>query len=73
MSSPNHNFKITLKACRTNANLKQQELADKLGVCRDTVSNWEKGETSPTSLQLQKISLITGIPMDFIFLPSVLQ
>lgn len=66
-------FKITLEACRVNVNLKQQELADKIGVCRTTICNWEKGRTSPTSVQLQKISEITGIPMDYIFLPKILQ
>ncbi|MDE6477069.1 MAG: helix-turn-helix domain-containing protein [Mycoplasmoidaceae bacterium] len=73
MSTPNYTFKISLKACRVNADLKQKELAEELGVCRATVVNWEKGETSPTSVQLQKISKITGIPIDFIILPSILQ
>ncbi len=73
MPNPNYNFKITLEACRVNAKLKQQDLADKLGVSRSTVGNWESGKTSPTSVQLQKISLLTGVPMDFIILPTVLQ
>ncbi|MDE6412306.1 MAG: helix-turn-helix transcriptional regulator, partial [Eubacterium sp.] len=56
MPISNYNFKISLKACRINANLKQKELADKIGVSRDTIRNWEKGNTSPTIIQLQKIS-----------------
>lgn len=70
MANPNYDFKITLEACRVNANLKQQDLADKLGVCRSTIRNWEIGKTSPTVPQLQKISLLTGVPINFIFLPS---
>lgn len=73
MSDNNGNLHITLEACRVNANLKQQELADKIGVSRTTICNWENGKTSPTSVQLQKISEITGIPINFIFLPIVLQ
>lgn len=73
MSNTNASFYITLEACRINAKLKQQELADELGVSRTTICNWEKGRTSPTSVQLQKISKITGVPMDYIFLPTVLQ
>ncbi len=73
MPNSNYDFKITLEACRVNAKLKQCELADKIGVSRSTIGNWEKGRTSPTSLQLQKISMLTGIPIDYINLPDVLQ
>ena len=73
MPISDYDFKISLKACRINADLKQQELADKLDVSRDTIRNWEKGNTSPTIIQLQKISAITGIPINFIFLPNILQ
>lgn len=72
MGAINSDFRISLKACRVNATLRQSDLAIKLGVCKDTVANWEKGITSPTSVQLQKISEITGIPMNYIFLPSIL-
>lgn len=73
MTNSDCNFRITLEACRVNVKLKQQELADKLGVSRTTVWNWANGKTSPTSVQLQKISIITGVPMDYIYLPSILQ
>lgn len=73
MANPNYDFKITLEACRVNANLKQRDLADKLGVSRATIGNWEKGKTSPTVPQLEKISLLTGVPINFIFIPALLQ
>lgn len=72
MSPTNCDFKISLKACRVNANLRQTDLASELGVCKDTIKNWEMGKTSPTSAQLQRISEITGIPMNFIYLPVIL-
>ena len=72
MSTTNCDFRISLKACRVNVNLRQSDLASRLGVCKDTIKNWEQGTTSPTSVQLQRISEITGIPMQYIFLPCTL-
>ena len=66
-------FSMTLKACRVNADLSQKQLAEKLGISRATVVNWEKGKTSPTSVQLLKISKISGIPVNYIFIPDILQ
>ncbi|MBQ7067012.1 MAG: helix-turn-helix transcriptional regulator [Lachnospiraceae bacterium] len=59
--------KISLAAARTNAQLKQKEMADLLGVDVSTIINWEKGKSEPSASQLRKISEISGIPMDFIF------
>lgn len=66
-------FSMTLKACRVNADLSQKQLAEKLGISRATVVNWEKGKTSPTGVQLLKISKISGIPVNYIFIPDILQ
>ena len=60
---------ISLKAARVNADLTQKELADKLNVSVDTVLNWESGKTEPKHSQLKQISELSGIPMDFIFVP----
>lgn len=38
-------LKISLKAARINANLTQQEVADKIKVSKHTIINWEKGKT----------------------------
>lgn len=62
--------KITLEAARVNAGLTQKELAELLGVSNVTVVNWEKGNTEPTISQLKVISDLSGIPMDFIFIPE---
>ena len=61
--------KITLEAARVNAHLTQKELAEILGVSNTTVVNWEKGKTEPSLSQLKKISELSGIPSDFIFIP----
>lgn len=61
--------KITLEAVRVNAKMTQKEWAKELGVSNATVVNWEKGNTEPSLTQLRKMSELSGIPMDFIFVP----
>ena len=62
--------KITLEAVRVNAKKTQKEWAESLGVTSSTVVNWEKGNTEPTISQNRKMSELSGIPMDFIFVPD---
>lgn len=61
---------ISLEAARVNARLTQKELAKILGISNATVVNWENGKTEPSLSQLRKISELSGIPMDFIFVPE---
>ena len=61
--------RISLAAARVNANMNQREFAGFMGVDVSTVTNWEKGKTEPSASQLRKISEVSGIPMDFIFVP----
>ena len=62
--------KITLPAARVNAGMNQREMAQYLGVDVSTILNWEKGKSEPSTSQLRKISEVSGIPMDFIFVPE---
>ena len=62
--------KISLEAVRVNAKCNQKEWAELLGVSNKTVVNWENGTTEPTLSQLRKMSELSGIPMDFIFVPD---
>lgn len=63
--------KVTLPVARKIADLTQKGLASALGVSESTVINWEKGRSEPTVIQAQKISEVTGIPLDgIIFLPA---
>lgn len=62
--------RISIAAFRVNAELNQREFADKMGVSLATVVNWESGKTEPTASQLRTISQLSGIPMDFIFVPA---
>lgn len=45
-------------------NLSQEELAEKVGVTRQTISNWELNETSPDLKQAKKLCDIFSISMD---------
>lgn len=62
-------IKISLEAARVNAGLTQEQAASKLGVSRGTVINWEKGKVAPRIPEMDRISKLYGIPVDFIFLP----
>lgn len=62
--------RISLEAARVNAGLTQKELAEILGVSNVTIVNWEKGNSEPSVSQLRTISELSGIPMDFIFIPD---
>ncbi len=49
---------------RKNMKLSQEELGAKVGVTRQTISNWELGETSPNPEQLKLLSKILNISID---------
>ena len=61
---------ISLAAVRVNAGKTQREWADELEVSVDTVTNWEKGKTEPKLSHLKKMSQLSGIPLDLIFVPE---
>lgn len=62
-------MKISLKACRINADLTQQEMADAMGVSKPTIIAWETGQRQVKPAYLPMISQVTGIPIDCISLP----
>ena len=49
---------------RKNNNLSQEELAEKVGVARQTISKWEMGDTTPDINQVKAISKIFNISID---------
>lgn len=63
-------IKLTLRAARINAGLRQIELAKAVGVTIGTVVNWESGKTEPKPSQLEQISQVTKIPVELIVLPT---
>ncbi len=63
-------FRISLKAALVNTDKSRAELAEIFGVDVSTITNWCSGARSPSVAQLRQISEMSGIPMDFIFLPK---
>lgn len=61
--------KITLAAARVNANLTQEQLADRMGVSRQTVIDWESGKREMRTAYLYMFCGITGFTEDDILLP----
>ena len=49
---------------RKQNNLSQEQLAEKMGVARQTISKWELGETSPDLEQSKQLSQIFNVSLD---------
>lgn len=49
---------------RKKKGLSQEELAEKVGVARQTISKWELGETSPDLKQAKELSMIFKVSLD---------
>lgn len=62
-------FQLSLKAARVNAKLNQEQVAEQMGVTRQTVINWENGKIVPGIPEMEMLSSLYGIPTDYIFLP----
>ena len=64
-------MKWTLKAIRTNLNLRQDEMAEKLGVTEKTYQNYETYKTFPDVQVVKRIVKLSNIDFnDIIFLPE---
>lgn len=53
-----------IKKYRTDANLSQEELADKIFVSRQTISNWENGKNYPDIKSLVLMSEVFQVSLD---------
>ena len=55
-----------IKACRQNAKLSQEKVAELVGVSRQAVTKWEAGQTAPNTENLFKLAEIFGTTVDFL-------
>lgn len=61
-------MKNCLEALRKERNIRQEDLADALGVSRQTISSLEKGRYNPSILLAFKIARYFGITIEEIFI-----
>ncbi len=59
--------KLKLKAARAALDLSQQEMADKVGVSRQTINAIEKGDYNPTINLCIAICKVLGKTLDELF------
>ena len=58
---------IAMKEARAKAGLSQQELADRLGVSRQTINAIEKGDYNPTIKLCVGICRVLGLSLNVLF------
>lgn len=49
---------------RKKSGYSQEEVAEKIGVSRQTISKWETGETTPDIFQAKRMSMIYKVTLD---------
>lgn len=59
-----HNLGKTLAQLRNQNNMSQEELAQKLNISRQAISNWERNITQPDIYTLQNISTIFNVEIN---------
>ena len=57
-------FKDRIKELRINANLTQEELANRLYVSRTLVSKWESGARYPSKDNLNRLALLFQVSQE---------
>ncbi|MDD6340678.1 MAG: helix-turn-helix transcriptional regulator [Butyrivibrio sp.] len=62
-------LQISLAAARVNAGMTQAKVAEIMHINKQTIVNWESGRVIPKQAQLEMMSRIYNMPVDFIFLP----
>lgn len=61
-------MRVSLKGARVEAGLTQKQAGSAIGVTKETVSNWERGITSPTAVQLERLCRVYGVELSDIYL-----
>ena len=60
-----------IRELRIKTGYSQEQLSQKLGVTRQTLSNWESGKTVPNAMQLNEIATLFQTDMDALVSESV--
>lgn len=59
-------FGDRLRSLREEADLHQKEVADKVGVKRNTVTSWENGDRQPEVGRLEKVADLFSVSTDYL-------
>ena len=57
---------VKIKTARQNAGFSQEQVAEALGVSRQTISNWENEKTYPDIVSVVKMSDLYGVSLDYL-------
>ena len=60
-------MQISPAAARVNAGYTQEEAAKLIGVTKQTIVNWEKGNSVPSTEKAQVMADVYQMPLQFIF------
>lgn len=63
--------KITLKAARVNAGMTQEDVAREMHRTKQTIVNWEAGVTAIRPNDLQALSDLYAMPIEYINIPKL--
>ncbi|MFJ2370867.1 helix-turn-helix domain-containing protein [Microbacterium sp. NPDC087665] len=66
LDNPTWTLVDRLRKSRMLADLDQGEIADRIGVARNTVSNWERGRSEPTATYFVRWASATGVTLDWL-------
>ena len=64
-------IRISLAAARVNARMTQQQVAEKMGVSKQTIINWEKGKVVPGIPEICMMSKLYNMPSIFFCLRTL--
>ena len=62
--------KITLAAARVNKGMTQEQMAEAMGVSRQTVNDWENGKREMRTPYVYLFCQITGFSVNDILMPK---
>jgi len=61
-----HDIGSKIKAARIEKKLTQEQVAELLGVSRQTISNWENGKSYPDIISVIKMSECYDVSLDYL-------
>ena len=61
-----HDIGSKIKAARVEKKFTQEQVAEALGVSRQTISNWENGKSYPDIISVIKMSECYGVSLDYL-------